>query len=289
MALYYALNFTPKLNSIMINITKLTFLISIVFFCIATSNAQTSNKGKLKTLKVMTYNIHIGNPPSKGAGFVDMIAIARVINKYKPDLVALQEVDVNTLRSGKGLHQAKELSRLTGMNFFFAKAVDRSEGDYGVAVLSRFPIIEEKGYRLPVTEGSQGEIRGAALIIVQAKDQKIAFVSSHFDHMSDKDRQLQSEKLNEVIRAHAEYPLIVGADFNMTPENEVMNVLKEELIPGCSACPLTFSAVKPTETIDYIMQNKKSAEFFKIANYETISEPYASDHLPVVAEFQVKK
>lgn len=261
------------------------FSLVMVFFI---AQAQSSDGvKKLTTLKVMSYNIHIGNPPSKGPGIVDMPAIAKAIRANKPDLVALQEVDINTVRSGKGLDQAKELARLTGMNYFFAKAVDRSEGDYGVAVLSRFPIIEKKGYRLPVTEGSEGEIRGAALIVVQAYDQKVVFMSSHFDHMSDKDRRLQSEKLNEIIREHAEYPLIIGADFNMTPENEVMNVLKEELIPGCSNCPKTFSASEPAETIDYIMQNKKASTLFEISSYKTADEKYASDHLPLVAEFRV--
>ena len=244
---------------------------------------------KLTTLKVMSYNIHIGNPPSKEWGFVDMPAIAEAIKASKPDLVALQEVDINTVRSGKGLDQAKELARLTGMNYFFAKAVDRSEGDYGVAVLSRFPIIEKKGYRLPVTEGSDGEIRGAALIVVQAHDRKIAFMSSHFDHMSDNDRRLQSEKLNEIIREHDKYPIIIGADFNMTPDNDVMNVLKKELVPGCGSCPKTFPAVEPVETIDYIMQNKKAARLFELSSYKTANETYASDHLPLVAEFRVRK
>jgi endonuclease/exonuclease/phosphatase family metal-dependent hydrolase len=37
-----------------------------------------------------------------------------------PDLIALQEVDVNTARSGK-INQADIIARKLGMNFFFAK------------------------------------------------------------------------------------------------------------------------------------------------------------------------
>ena len=48
----------------------------------------------------MSYNIHIGNPPSK-PGIIDMKAIIKAIKIENPDLVALQEVDVNTNRSGK--------------------------------------------------------------------------------------------------------------------------------------------------------------------------------------------
>ena len=75
---------------------------------------------KDRILKVMSYNIHHCNPPSAGDK-IDVAAIARVISKEKPDFVALQEVDVNTERSGKGSNQAKELAKLTGMNFYFQK------------------------------------------------------------------------------------------------------------------------------------------------------------------------
>src|SRR5690554_4929360 len=63
-------------------------------------------------LKVLSYNIHVGNPPGK-PGVTDLKGIAKVINDSDADLVALQEVDVFTNRSGKNLDQATELARLT--------------------------------------------------------------------------------------------------------------------------------------------------------------------------------
>lgn len=62
------------------------------------------------------------------------------ITNLQPDLVALQEVDQKTGRSS-GIDQAAELGHLTGMHWVFGKAMDYQGGGYGLAVLSRFPIL----------------------------------------------------------------------------------------------------------------------------------------------------
>src|SRR5690606_40296823 len=86
----------------------------------------------------------------------------------------LQEVDVNTIRSGKGINQAAELARLTGMNYFFVKGIDYQGGDYGVGILSKFPILETDSLRLPMKEGAGGEPRVLAMVTVEpAKGKKL--------------------------------------------------------------------------------------------------------------------
>ncbi|MFD2790783.1 endonuclease/exonuclease/phosphatase family protein [Arenibacter sp. H213] len=236
------------------------------------------------SIKVMSYNMRIASPPSSNWGGTDLAAIADVINRNKPDIVALQEVDVYTKRSGLDSNQAMELGKLTNMEYFFAKAVDRSEGDYGVAILSRFPIKESKAYRLPVSPGSDGEIRGLALIIVEVNNMDVVFMSTHFDHLSDKNRLLQTEKMMEVLSLHKDYPVIVGADFNMEPDNKVMDEIRNEMT-GCTFCPLTFPQINPNTTIDYIMVNDMATKSLKLLNYYTVKEDYASDHLPLIGEF----
>ena len=49
-------------------------------------------------LRVLCYNIHYGQGTD---GCYDIERLAGVINKAKPDLVALQEVDVGVERSGR--------------------------------------------------------------------------------------------------------------------------------------------------------------------------------------------
>src|SRR5688572_12746619 len=78
-------------------------------------------------LRVLTYNIHHAEGTD---GKLDLARIARVIHEQQPDLVALQEVDVKTRRTG-GVDQAAELAKLTGMHVAFGKGIDFQGGEYG--------------------------------------------------------------------------------------------------------------------------------------------------------------
>ncbi len=241
-------------------------------------------------LKVMTYNIRIGNPPSQPSGYVDLEATAKAILSAAPDLVALQEVDRFTTRSGPQLDQAKRLAELTGMHYYFAKAIDRSNGEYGVGILSKFPISQPVTYSLPIHSGTGAELRAAALVKVTIPQGKtIYFVSTHLDHLTDSNRELQSRELLKAIAPFGDSPLIVGGDFNMPTSNDTWNILKTALTLPCTACPSTFSAVNPTTAIDFLLLNKAATNYFKLKSYQTVMERYASDHLPVIAEYEYPK
>ena len=68
-------------------------------------------------LKLLTYNIKHGRGMD---GEVNLIRIAKVIRSLSPDLVALQEVDLNCTRSGSvDLHA--ELGAMLGMEGRFGK------------------------------------------------------------------------------------------------------------------------------------------------------------------------
>ena len=239
---------------------------------------------KTKNLTVMTYNIHHCNPPSAGTK-IEVDAIARVITKEKPDFVALQEVDVNTERSGKGINQARELARLTGMHYFFSKAIDHQGGDYGVAVLSRFPILDSTRFILPVDPAIGGETRTIAAVTVEiAKGKKIIFASTHLD-LKEPNRLTQSE----LIVKHFEksgLPMILGGDFNAQADSRVIRFLDQNFVRSCQDCAPTIPVVNPNRAIDFIMY--KPGSTFKTLSTKVIDEQYASDHLPVVVKLQVK-
>jgi endonuclease/exonuclease/phosphatase family metal-dependent hydrolase len=264
------------------------FLFSfLVLFSVVTfakeenGNANWSTKLKKQRLKVMTYNIHHCNPPSAGDK-IDVEAIAKVINSEKPDFVALQEVDVNTERSGKGKNQAKQLAELTGMQYYFSKAIDHQGGDYGVAVLSRFSILDSVKYSLPVHADKPEENRTvAAITVLLPSNRKLIFASTHLG-LKEPNRLLQAE----TILTHfgkTELPMILAGDFNAVPESPVMAVFKPYFTSSCSDCKPTIPVENPSKTIDYILYKKGS----KLKSLKTIvmDEKYASDHLPVVADF----
>lgn len=260
------------------------------FFCIAfaaaayaSGNVDEPTARKTKTINVMTYNIHHCNPPSAGAA-IDVAAIARVITTQKPDLVALQEVDVHTERSGKALNQAKELARLTGMQYFFAKAIDHQGGDYGVAVLSRFPILDSTRFILPVDPAIGGETRTIAAVTVEiAKGQKVIFASTHLD-LKEPNRLTQSELIVNHFKTSG-LPMILAGDFNALPDSRVIQFLDQHFVRSCQDCQPTIPVNIPNRAIDFIMYKPDGR--FKSRSTRVIDEQYASDHLPVVAELSV--
>lgn len=232
----------------------------------------------------MTYNIHIANPPSQPANVVDLAAIANVINKEKPDFVALQEVDKFTDRSGKTLDQAAELGKLTNMNHVFIKAIDRSGGEYGLAILSKSPIEESETFSLPVNQGTGAELRALGLIKVKFDGMDLVFATTHLDHLENSNRELQSREILKNLKVYQKYPIILGGDFNMNQSNQVWNTLKTLFSVACTTCPSTHSATNPTTAIDFLLLNNEASSIFKVKSYYTYPETYASDHLPVVME-----
>ncbi|RPE14315.1 hypothetical protein EGT74_03180 [Chitinophaga lutea] len=241
-------------------------------------------------VKVMTFNIY-GARASSGAP-ADLAVLAKIINDEKPDLVALQEVDVFTSRTGATVHQARELAALTGMEWYFTKAIDLGGGEYGDAVLSKLPIKESRRYALPVAPNISGEFRSVAMIKVNKEGKDFYFASTHLDHLQQEDsRLLQAQELKKIAGA-LDLPLIMGGDLNAVPESQTMGVMRSFMNLGClQQCPLTFPSDKPTRTIDYILTaptGKFTVTFYNaITGYHAGKQVYASDHRPVVANVKI--
>src|SRR5262249_48709713 len=128
-----------------------------------------------RTLRVMTYNIHVGVGMDKK---LDLQRIAAVINSERPDLVGLQEVDRGVKRT-EGKDEIVELANLTKMQYAFAHNLDFQGGQYGVAILSRFPIrnIDHRKYE----NKREAERRGMIRVEVEFSGQVVNFVTTHLD------------------------------------------------------------------------------------------------------------
>ncbi len=233
-----------------------------------------------RTLKVMTYNVRHCNPPSK-KGVIEVESIAKVINDAKPDLVSLQEIDKFTNRSGVELDQAKELGRLTGMYSYFVKAIDWDGGEYGIAILSRFKILDSMHLTLPMADGIAGEARAVAIVKFRIKKKDILFASTHLDIVK-KHRELQASTIVDYF-SNSKIPVILAGDFNDMPGSETLKMFGNHFQITCAlpSCGKTFPQDNPTRTIDYMMYKPES--LFKTLNHQIIPDEYASDHRPVIA------
>jgi endonuclease/exonuclease/phosphatase family metal-dependent hydrolase len=233
------------------------------------------------TIKVISYNIHHANPPSR-PGLIDLDAIARVINEQQPHFVALQEVDVRTGRSGRDVHEAEALAARTGMHSFFAKAIPYDGGEYGIAVLSRYPIKEGHAYALPAVPGVKAEPRAlCAVTVVLPGGRELVMASTHLDvTRSDSNRILQAREISHIL-GKAGMPVILAGDMNAREGSAALQVLDSTFARTCHHCPFTIPVEMPDRAIDFIMYTP--ADAFRVMQHQVIPERYASDHLPVQA------
>jgi len=267
-------------------------LAGIALFCCgnesSNSAASKNPQDNGTTVTVMTYNIY--GARRGGLSVADLQAIADVIKRADPDIVALQEVDKNTNRNAANGDIAKKLGELTGMGHFFAKAMDHDGGEYGDAVLSKLPIKEKKGYHLGVVPELGGEPRSVARILVEKDGKAFYFVSTHFDHLrDDRNRVKQANDFVALAKTFSK-PVIVGADFNARPDSGPMDILRTHFANGCpdgNCDQFTFSTDNPRTTIDYLIYAPHNA--FSVRRYGAYtSADKESDHFPVLATFRLE-
>jgi endonuclease/exonuclease/phosphatase family metal-dependent hydrolase len=230
---------------------------------------------------VLTYNIYHGEDANGGS---NLDAVARVINELQPDLVALQEVDNKTTRA-KGLDLTTELSRRTGMQGIFGKAMDYAGGGYGEAILCRYPILQTKTNALPHLPNA--EPRAALEVHVQLPSgEKVVFVGTHLDHLRDQSsRMMQAGRINELF-ADCNLPVILAGDLNAVPGSDPISLLGQQWTCAQQTNPQpTFPSAHPNRKIDYIMFKPENR--WRVVSSRVIDERVASDHCPFFAVLEL--
>ena len=234
-------------------------------------------------VRVLTYNIQHGAGTD---GTVDLARTAAVIKRLTPDLAALQEVDKATTRS-RGVDQAAELGKLTGMHAAFGKAMDFARGQYGEAILSRYPLTEVQVHSLPFTEGCEPRCALAARVRLGEDGPESVFASTHLEHAKAALRLCQAQKLNPALAATNALPTILAGDFNDVPDSPAIKVLQPHWTDATAQRPNpTWPSDRPRSKIDYVFFRPASA--WRVVEQQVVNEPIASDHCPllVVLEWQ---
>ena len=224
-------------------------------------------------LTLITYNLH----QSFGMdNKLDMEEIASTILRADPDIVGLQEADAGRVPS-LSVDQVLWLSRRLNMYSAYGPSWGST---YGVAVLSRYPIIQQKSYLLPSAE----QQRSCLETTIDLGDQMLTFFSVHLG-LNTQERERQLDELL-VYTADAPAPKVLVGDFNANPDShEVGRVLQQfenafELAGAGSA--YTSPADSPVETIDYVFVSPD----IEVVSSEVLPS-LASDHLPVVSRLQL--
>ncbi|MDD2960667.1 MAG: endonuclease/exonuclease/phosphatase family protein [Muribaculaceae bacterium] len=231
-------------------------------------------------VKVMTYNLRFGE-------LATLDELASHIKSFKPDFVALQEVDCHVNRK-RAAHQAgkdfiAELAFKSGMFGLYGRTIDYAGGYYGIGILSKFPYISTQKTMLP--RPLPHEPRALLEGVFEMGNDTIIFASTHLDVKEESTRVAQAQFISDHFKG-AKYPIILGGDFNARPYSKpIKDIMMKSWFQGTND-DLTIPSWGPTVKIDYLFARPMKG--WRVVSTQTI-QSQLSDHLPIVTIFEYIK
>ena len=233
---------------------------------------ETEERGSTVELRAVSYNLKVGvdsDPATLGAELCML----------QPDLVAIQEVG-RGWRMGVPLDQSAYLAAAAGLPYFhFAPALtDERGGQFGIALLSRWPLSDLERVELPRREDEQRVLLRATL----QGPTKIRIMTSHLSIVED-ERALQFEQLTQ-IAGRSDEPLLLFGDLNELPDAAAFQGLeaaglRDAFVEAGSGAGETFSVKRPHRRIDYLL-----VRGLKTRRCWVERGTRGSDHFPLIAD-----
>lgn len=237
--------------------------------------------------RLITYNIH------KGIGGVDrryrLERIIETMAHYEPDIVFMQEVADGMPRSRR--HHQVELvgEALALQHSAYQRNVELSEGHYGNAILSRFPLFDINDIDLTVPPKKRRRALIASCRIRQQHERTMLLMNTHlglagFERALQVRRILNCERLRHTHRAT---PVVLGGDYNDVYGTLNKRFMAPNGFQAASPRARTFPAVMPMHTLDHIYYRGELTMHHSFPCRRQIARQ-ASDHLPLVVDFELR-
>lgn len=245
-------------------------------------------------IKIATYNIH------RAIGLDRRFKPQRIIdilNEIDADIVLLQEVDEGVPRS-RELNLAKEISGACGYpHYALGHNVSLRKGYYGNATLSRFPIVRERNINLTIDNKKRRGCQHTTLHVNNNSHHKEFDVFNLHLGLSAKERQKQAGLLmhsSEYGQLEKHMPCMIAGDFN-----DWRSLLRAFFVEGmgfkCATDKSTLRGEVALKTFPSFAARggldrvyyKGRLKFINVSRYTKKVAKIASDHLPVVVEFEI--
>ncbi|HVT59155.1 MAG TPA: endonuclease/exonuclease/phosphatase family protein [Thermoanaerobaculia bacterium] len=242
--------------------------------------------------RVLTYNIH------RAIGVDRRFRperIVRILHHHDPDVVLLQEVDDGAPRS-RELDMAPVLARELGFPFFaVGHNVSLRKGRYGNATLSRLPILRERNIDLSVQRSWIRRGCQHTSIELRPGRQVLEVFNLHLG-LSARQRQRQVALLarsSEFAGLDPDAPCLIAGDFNdwrslLRPlfTNGLGFDCATDRLLGRTSPLLTYPSFSPQGALDRIYFRGR-VRLLGTRRCRLQVSRVASDHLPVIADFEV--
>lgn len=266
-----------------LKLKSLTLTLALALSACATGPRQPSAPTPADTLRVLTWNIHIGRGTD---GVLDLERVARVILAADPHVVSLQEVDSATRRTG-GADAPGRLAELTGLEVRYAKAMDYDGGGYGVAVLTRLPALAFRAHPLPADSTHEPRTVAELRAGLPRTGLPLLFLATHLDHTADPaTRRRQAAHIVAIFEADSAGVGVLAGDLNDTPGSATIATLTGRWSDAGDASP-TFPAGAPDRKIDYVLYDSRWR--VRVLSARVIAEPVASDHRPLLVVLEIRR
>ena len=218
-------------------------------------------------------------------GRVDLERTARAIAALDADVVALQEVDLGVGRSG-GVNQVNALARVLGMHPAFGAFMPYGGGHYGMALLSRHPIVDARSLRLP--RRKQPRVALSARLRHPC-GQDVRVVCVHFDWVRDDGYRFgQARAVAQHLESLAE-PYVLLGDFNDVRGSRTLGLFESMADHVTREGRPTFPADGPERWRSTSSSSRPSPSRpgWAVESVEVVPEAVASDHRPVRAVLRI--
>ena len=234
-------------------------------------------EGNGVSFRLVNYNVHMGVSTE---GQVDLEPIAAAIEAQDPDVVTLQEVARGWATNGT-TDAVAWLSNRLEMPYVYGPAAD---GQFGNAVLSRFPIVDWAVGELPKSSGSM--TRGYLLSLLDiGRGDTVRVVSTHLEH-GEENAPARLAQIEVLLDALGGAPrTVVAGDMNAEPGSvEIVAFTDTGLVSAQDAVgdPDAPTSWADGTRVDYVFGSEGVA-------FEDLEIPqtHASDHLPMAVTVSV--
>lgn len=264
---------------LIINDIKMKVFIKISLLMLLPSFLNAQETFKLRVMSINTKEC--GRYVSYKAG-----PFAEFINSYSPDVVALQEVDFNTLRNGKK-DWLGELALLTNTIPYFCQSFTYQGGGYGPALLSKTPFYKAKTIVSKITGAN--EPRATGWIYIELPGGNILRVGS--THLALESSEITIKNIADINKnifgEDQTHPTLLIGDFNADEGSDPITyacIKWQDIGKGSGK---TIPSDAPKKRLDYIMGYPKGK--WSHSSYKIIARPDMSDHCFIVADLIFNK
>jgi len=218
--------------------------------------------------------------------------LIKALRKFNPDILALVEVDVGSLRN-HFQDEVKFLEKELGFNDFVEKIKYPLKS--WVKMFHHLPILDKQANAI-ISKFKFEKVKyhvfheGTKRMVIEATvncPQKVTLLLAHLA-LGKKARAKQIKELTKIVN-NIENLVILMGDFNtFNGEDEIKTLLKKTHLKDRTKLEnesviLTEPAWHPSKRLDYVLTSPQ----IKIKKYTVLKFHY-SDHLPLYVEFDFK-